>query len=591
MHILVIPTKRLLADRSDKTLLLAWNFLTYTGTQINLVLNPSNRRCKLKYPFAMEILSKGKIEPAQWIIAGGVLVFAAVFVFYPRHTEWLIRVGLIEAALLAFFYSSKPLAKWTISISVLSLSFFAVFYLLGEGSLHDWDEAIYAQVAKEIAVSDNWLTLTWAGHPFWHKPPLYFWLTAVIYKMVGINEFAARICSAAFGFGVVALTFWLGLRLFSWTAGLIAGLLLLSIDQSTYCHWHNFVCQARVGMLETMLTSWLILSLILVWEANERPRLIVLIGITAGLAVMTKAWIGFFALAGPLLYALVTGQFHARRNYWSLAILLAAAIILPWHVWQIWIHGNSFLRDYLVVNLFSRLTDVVEEHRHSPLFYFSVLRDGFSIFGSGYLWPAAYLWAAWTAPREQYRQKVLLLTWVTIPLLLLSLAQTKLPWYVMLIYPGIALLISAAITEVLRGTPVIVTCALIGSLFYFRLPAVVDGSPDVKQFAQGVTQMVSSHEPIYVYREDDPGGKGNTAQHKYPGAQNLRPALIYHLNSALVCVDTENQSVLEKANNAYVIVHTERSGLPDKLELNRVLLQRGDYILARSKRLLFHRCS
>ena len=108
----------------------------------------------------MEILNKGKIDTAQWIIAGGMLVFAVVFVFYPGHTEWLIRVGLLGIALLAFFHSSKPLAKWTISISVLSLSFFAVFYLLGEGSLHDWDEAIYAQVAKEIAVSDNWLTLT-----------------------------------------------------------------------------------------------------------------------------------------------------------------------------------------------------------------------------------------------------------------------------------------------------------------------------------------------------------------------------------------------------------------------------------------------
>ena len=262
----------------------------------------------------MEIVSKGKMDTAQWTRAAAALGFAALFVLDTGHTEWLIRVGLLGIALLAFFFPSKPLAKWMISISVLSLSLFIVFYLLGEGSLHDWDEAIYAQVAKEIAVSDNWLTLTWAGYPFWHKPPLYFWLTAVAYKMVGINEFAARICSAAFGFGVVALTSWFGLRLFSWAAGVIAALLLLSIDQSTYCHWYNFLCQARVGMLETMLTFWLILSLILVWEANERPWLIAFIGITAGFAVMTKAWIGFFALAIPVFYALMTGQFHARRR-------------------------------------------------------------------------------------------------------------------------------------------------------------------------------------------------------------------------------------------------------------------------------------
>jgi hypothetical protein len=537
----------------------------------------------------MKIVNKGKIKPAQWMIAGGVLVFVAAFVFYPRHPEWLIRVALIEIAFLAFFYSAEPLAKWTIGISAFALSFFAVFYLLGEGSLHDWDEAIYAQVAKEIAVSDNWLTLTWAGHPFWHKPPLYFWLTALVHKIAGIDEFAARFCSAAFGFGVVALTFWLGLRLFSWAAGLMAALFLMSIDQSTNCHWHNFVCQARVGMLETTLTFWLILSLILVWEANERPKLIIFIGITAGLAVMTKAWIGFFALAMPLLYDAITGQFHARRRYWSLAILLAGAIILPWHLWQIWTHGGSFLHDYFVVNVFSRIAGVLEENQHGPLFYFDILGEGFSIVGFGYLWPAAYLWAAWTARRREYRQKILLLTWITIPLLLFSLAQTKLPWYVILVYPGIALLISGAIADVFRRTPVIVTCAIIASLFYFRLPAIVDGSPDVKQFARGVTQMVSSHEPIYVYREYEPESNADVARHDYRGAQNLPPSLTYYLDNPLVCMD--NQDALERADNAYVIVHAQRPGITDNMEVDDVLLRRGGYILLRSKRLSFHRCS
>jgi hypothetical protein len=565
-------------------LLLAWNFFDVYWSQTGF----KELRPHTKMPFHGDV-SKGKICTPQWSSAGAALLFAALFVLDTQYIEWLIRASLLGVALLAFFYSSKPAVKWIISISVLSLSFFALFYLLGEGSLHDWDEAIYAQVAKEIAVSDNWLTLTWAGHPFWHKPPLYFWLTAVVYEMLGINEFAARICSAAFGFGVVALTSWFGLRLFSWAAGVIAVFLLLSIDQSTYCHWHNFVCQARVGMLETMLTFWLVLSLVLVWEANERPKLIPFIGITAGFAVMTKAWIGFFALAMPLLYALITGQFRARRRYWSLAILLAGAIILPWHLWQIWMHGSSFLYDYVVVNLFGRITDIVEEHRHSRLFYFIVLRDGFSILGSGYLWPAACLWTVWTV-RTEYRQKVLLLTWITIPLLLFSLAQTKLPWYLILIYPGIALLISAALSELLGGPRALAACAFALAVFYFRLPAIVDGSPDVKQFTKDVTRIVPSSETIYVYREDEPGING-MGQHKYLGAQNLRPALIYYLNNTLVCVDMDHQSILEEANNSYVIVHRKRLGLTDNLELDRVLLRRGDHILARSKRVAFHRCS
>jgi 4-amino-4-deoxy-L-arabinose transferase-like glycosyltransferase len=353
----------------------------------------------------MEIVSTGKLPTARWVVTGGLFALALAFVSYTGNPEWLIRAGLVGIALVALFFFSKPVARWAIGAGVLGLSLLVVFYLLGEGSLHDWDEAIYAQVAKEITNSDDWVTLTWAGASFWHKPPLYFWLTALLYKAVGINEFAARFWSAAFGFGVVALTFWFGRRLFSWPVGIGAALLLLSIDRSSFCHWYNFVCQARVGMLETMLTFWLILSLMLAWEANERPRLIIWVGITARIAVMTKAWIGFFALAMPLLYALITGQFHARRQYWTLAIVSAGVIILPWHLWQIWIHGNSFLHDYFIANVFGRIGSALETHHHSPFFYFDVIGEGFSILGSGYLWPAAYLWAAWTAPRRESRQK------------------------------------------------------------------------------------------------------------------------------------------------------------------------------------------
>src|SRR5919108_1510866 len=62
----------------------------------------------------------------------------------------------------------------------------------------------YAQVAKEIAASGDWLTSTWGRISFLAQTAALF---LAVYKIVGINEFAARFSSAAFGFGVVALTF------------------------------------------------------------------------------------------------------------------------------------------------------------------------------------------------------------------------------------------------------------------------------------------------------------------------------------------------------------------------------------------------
>ena len=76
--------------------------------------------------------------------------------------------------------------------------------------------------------------MTWNGYPFFHRPPLYFWLTALTYHVIGINELAARLWAALFGFGVVRLTFILGLRLRSWAVGTGAALLLLGFDHAYY---------------------------------------------------------------------------------------------------------------------------------------------------------------------------------------------------------------------------------------------------------------------------------------------------------------------------------------------------------------------
>ena len=131
--------------------------------------------------------------------------------------------------------------RWLVSLGVLGLALLLLFYHLGDGSLYEWDEAIYAQVAKETFRSDTWMTLTWNGTPFFHKPPLYFWLTALTYKIIGVHELAARLWPAMFGFGVVVLTFILGVRLRSWLVGALAALLLLVVDRGDYSYWWNFL--------------------------------------------------------------------------------------------------------------------------------------------------------------------------------------------------------------------------------------------------------------------------------------------------------------------------------------------------------------
>jgi 4-amino-4-deoxy-L-arabinose transferase-like glycosyltransferase len=459
------------------------------------------------------------------------------------------------------------------TLGLLGLAAIVIFARLGAGSLYDWDEAIYAEVAKEVAGSDEWLTPTFGHIPYWHKPPLYIWLTAVTYKAFGTSEFAARFWSAFFGFGVVALTIFLGARLFSWATGMGAALLLLSVDHAYFAHWYNFVSQARVGMIETTLTFWIILSLIFAWEAKERPWLIGFIGLTAGLAVMTKSWVGLLAVALSFIHSTVTRQVYVQRRYWAIAAALAATIALPWHLWELWLYGSAFLHDYVVVNLVGRMVGLVQQDSRGLFFYFDVIRTGFPF---GHAWLLAYAWLFWSARRDPSRQKVLLLLWITIPVLMFSVARTKLGWYVILVYPAIALSTAQAVVEWFPRRLAVSVLAAAMALLYFRLPIPSDGSAETKEFARKVGQLVNYQEPIYMQSGESCDAPGSLTTYSHAGQWYLSPSLLYYIERPISCLAPEAAPV-QPPNHRYVIVDTSLSRA--LYNLPNVLLREGQYFL------------
>jgi 4-amino-4-deoxy-L-arabinose transferase-like glycosyltransferase len=469
--------------------------------------------------------------------------------------------------------------NWLIGVGVLGLASLLIFYRLGDGSLHDWDEAIYAQVAREMLLSDSWTTLTWNGALFFHKPPLHFWYTALTYKMIGVDEFAARLWPAMFGFGVVVLTFVLGGRLHSWTVGGMAALLLLVVDQGYYGYWWNFLSLARVGMLDTALTFWIMLALLLVWEAGRRPWLIMFIGLPVGMAVMTKAWVGFLAAGLPIAYWLIAGRRRwSETTCWAVAMLLASIVILPWHLWQHALHGPAFLHDYVGVNLTGRLVRAFEGNAGGPFNYLDILRRGFSIWG--YLWPLAYLWAVWRSSARGDPRSRLLLAWITIPLLLFSLAQTKLGWYISLIYPAIALLLGLALAELLTQRVALGLVAAVMFVCCLRLPAPTDGSRDVKQFALQAVRSLTSGDPVYVAQEVcEDHTWSSTSGRPSILVWDIRPSLRFYMNRPLRCLEAREIGAGRHPRPAYVISQQNAwSGIGHR---GHVVFEGHGFVLAR----------
>jgi 4-amino-4-deoxy-L-arabinose transferase-like glycosyltransferase len=328
--------------------------------------------------------------------------------------------------------SSRP-APWgrgdTLRALALAAAAFALYaYGLGTGTLWDQDEVRYAQIAREVYRSGALFDLRLDGAPWFVHPPLFFWLQAAAGAVLGFTEFAARIWSAASGALMAVAAFLLGRFLYDARTGLLAGAITVTTLQ--------VLGQARLGVFDPTLVAFMLLALYmyLAGDTTGSRRARILAWGWAGLATATKGPIGL------VLPAMVIGALWVLRRDWSAwrRIPLAgpavfAAVGLPWYVVQTARHGAVFLRTAVGYYLFTRFFGVVENQPGPWWYYGPILLVG------TYPWtafvPAALvlLWRHRTALASQ-----VILLWCGITAVFYSMAGTKLPNYVLPVYPVLA---------------------------------------------------------------------------------------------------------------------------------------------------------
>src|SRR5208282_2723403 len=111
---------------------------------------------------------------------------------------------------------------------LISGSSIALSYSLGNQLLRTWDESIYAEVAKEMLTLHSWWTLSWNFQPWVDKPPLFMWLTALLYRCFGVSEASSRMVGVLCGIATIWLTFEIGRRLMDDWGGFTAAFILLT---------------------------------------------------------------------------------------------------------------------------------------------------------------------------------------------------------------------------------------------------------------------------------------------------------------------------------------------------------------------------
>jgi 4-amino-4-deoxy-L-arabinose transferase-like glycosyltransferase len=385
----------------------------------------------------------------------------------------------------------------------------------GAGPLANYDDAFYAEKAKQMLRTGDWLTPRFAGNVRLDNPPLFLWLMAGSFAVLGINSFAAVLWSAVAGVASVALTHRvarrLGLDVFESYA---AGLILLGTGY--------FLKYANHAMFDVFVTALFLLAILAYRRAWEGPREAwIAVGVFGGLGVLTKSVLGLLPLLVIAIHILWSRRLRRSlaAGAW-LAPLALIAVILPWYGYQLVVHRDQFVHEHLGLLLLRHSVGAGDRGvlRASPLGYLRELAITY------WPWLPAAAYGLWLVARESFAPVTvytsagamprewkprdssrLLLVWPVVVLLILSAAHEQKLWYAMSMFPALALASARAIGawvtgERLRARVVLGGFALAGAAGAFLaltpigLPA--PRRPDIQALAEVARSMVHPDDVI-----------------------------------------------------------------------------------------------
>ncbi|MFH1429381.1 MAG: glycosyltransferase family 39 protein [Candidatus Margulisiibacteriota bacterium] len=347
--------------------------------------------------------------------------------------------------------------NWKPLLLLAVLSFVLIFWHLGSTTLWQGDEGIYAEIAREMHESGNIITPHYNYAPRFDKPPLYFWLTSLLYMFLGISEFTVRFWPAFFGFATVMLTYLMGTRLWNRATGLISAVVMLTCMQN--------VVQSRVAIMDTMLTFWLLLCIycLINWYRDNNWKQFYIASIAAGFAVLVKGPVGVIFPAVVLGISLLIKKDLKRvlnprvLTGFILFILIAA----PWYIAAYIQNGAVFINDFFGYQNIARYTKAIEQHGAPWFFYFIILFAGFFPWSPFLLIPGAKLVEKITnmgsGTKDQGSVKthhsnisfesIFFIVWSLFIFVFFSFSQSKLPGYIFPIFPVLALSVGKGIKE------------------------------------------------------------------------------------------------------------------------------------------------
>jgi len=411
---------------------------------------------------------------------------------------------------------SKRIAPKLLSLLWLcAIAWVGFLWNLGNIGLVDETEPLFAEAARQMTLTGDWITPYFNGETRFDKPPLIYWLMAVAYRTLGVNEWAVRLPSALCAIGLTCLGFYTlqqfshskdegssatstvrdltdvrkkeevrwkpdeetennnsklktpRLPLFFSTPWI--GAVLIALNPQT-------IAWGRTGVSDMLLVGCMcsaLLAFFLGYTLEEQREQAEFSTVSAS-RFPNKWYLTFYVLialailakgpVGIVVPALIVGCFGLYlgnfRQLWRemrpvSGILIILAIALPWYIFVILANGQTYIDSFFGYHNFQRFTGVVNKHSAPWYFYFFVVLVGFAPW-SIYL-PVAIartrFWqrSYWRRQPRSAQLSLFALFWFGCIFGFFTIAVTKLPSYVLPLIPAAAILVTLLWSDIIAG--------------------------------------------------------------------------------------------------------------------------------------------
>jgi len=356
------------------------------------------------------------------------------------------------------------------TLVLLFLSFVLLYFsALGTMPLMEPDEGRYAEIPREMLASGDFVTPHLNGVVYLEKPPLFYWGNALMMRLLGENEFAARSFTALVSVIGILLTYWMGSVLSGWRTGLFSAVVLsTSLYHYAIGRLNTLDMTLAVALIAAIFPAYLYLS-----GKRESRWHLHLSYAAAGLAFLAKGLVGVVFPAAILFCWLVFSRRHREilRAVSVPGVLLFSAVALPW-VLLVQRENPDFLWFFFVQEHLLRYATKMHHH-DQPLWYFLPVVVGGMVPWIAFLRRvilAVRASAGRFLPREDL---VFLLCWVLFIFLFFSVSDSKLATYMTPIFPPLAVLLGRGLdlwaeredgAQRCRG-PLVVSALLAAAMF------------------------------------------------------------------------------------------------------------------------------